>query len=181
MFWSIGPPFWLLLGMSGRKPSGRTALKCYLAAVLTLIPFRVFGQAPRLDAVDAGLATPTGHEVSVGAGSYNYVEPGNLRISIHGAKFGGEYAGTFSLDERRQWFATANARATMGSATYDGWCAPFVITPDTASPNRYAPGCRVGLLVAGWNQIGAPAASLAHKRPRLLFGSRKGPSEDTQI
>jgi hypothetical protein len=30
------------------------------------------------------------------------------------------------------------ARATIGSATYDGWCAPSVITPGTASPNGYA-------------------------------------------
>ena len=27
--------------------------------------------------------------------------------------------------------------ATIGSTTYDGWCAPWVITPNTVSPNDY--------------------------------------------
>jgi hypothetical protein len=109
-----------------------------LAAVLALIPDRAYGQTPRPDPVDASLATPTRHEVSVVAGGYNYIEPGDLRISIHGAKFGGEYSGTFGLHERQKWFATVNARATFGTATYDGWCAPSVIVPDDASPNGYA-------------------------------------------
>jgi hypothetical protein len=47
--------------------------------------------------------------VTFGASGYNYIEPGDLRISRHGGKFGGEYAGTFSLDKRRQWFATTSA------------------------------------------------------------------------
>jgi hypothetical protein len=83
------------------------------------------------------LATPTGHEVNVSVGRYNYVEPGDLRISIHGPKLGGEYTGTVSLDKRRHWFAQANVRGTMGNVTYDGWCSPWLLLPNSASPNGY--------------------------------------------
>ena len=109
-----------------------------LAGAIALIPCQVFAQTPGRAAADAGLATPTGHEVSVGVAGYNYIEPGDLRISIHGAKFVGEYAGTFLLNPRQHWFARANARATIGSTTYDGWCAPWLIVPDSTSPNGYA-------------------------------------------
>jgi len=88
-------------------------------------------------AVNASLATPTGHEVSFIIGSYTYTEPDAPSISIHGAKFGGEYTGTLSLDKRRHWFAQANVRGTTGNVTYDGWCSPFLITPNSASPNGY--------------------------------------------
>src|SRR3954470_16699188 len=81
--------------------------------------------------------TPTGHEVSVSLGGYKYVEPGDTNISIHGPKFGAEYAGTFSLSQSRHWFAQANVRGTTGHTTYDGWCSPFMITPDSSSPNGY--------------------------------------------
>jgi hypothetical protein len=94
-------------------------------------------QSPGVAATDAGLATPTGHEVALDVGGYSYVEPGALRISIHGAKFGGEYAGTRSLDRRRQWFAQADVRGTVGRVTYDGWCSPFLIMPNSDSPNGY--------------------------------------------
>jgi hypothetical protein len=88
-------------------------------------------------AVDASLATPTGHEVSFSAGSYTYTEPGATSISIHGAKVAGEYTGTLSLNKRRHWFARANVRGTIGGVTYDGWCSPFLIRPNSASPNGY--------------------------------------------
>ena len=86
---------------------------------------------------DAGLATPTGHEVNVSIGGYTYKEPGSLSISIDGLKIGGEYTGTLSVNKRRHWFAQADVRATIGDVTYTGWCSPFLITPNSASPNGY--------------------------------------------
>jgi hypothetical protein len=84
------------------------------------------------------LSTPTGHEVSAGVASYAYREPGAQTISIHGAKFVADYTGTLSINKGRHWFAQANLRGTIGSAAYDGWCSPFLITPDSTSPNGYA-------------------------------------------
>src|SRR5207244_2750950 len=78
-----------------------------------------------------------GNDLNVSAGSYNYVEPSATRISIHGAKIGGEYTSTRSLNERRHWFAQVNARGSFGSATYDGFCSPWLIKPNSASPNGY--------------------------------------------
>lgn len=101
------------------------------AGAIALIPFRAFAQTPTL-------ATPMGHDVNVSVSGYTYIEPGDLPISIHGAKFGGEYTGTFSLNQRQHWFARANARGTVGGATYDGWCAPWLIVPGSTSPNGYA-------------------------------------------
>ena len=101
-----------------------------LAGLIALIPSRVFAQA-------ASLATPTGHEANVAVSGYNYIEPGELTISIHGAKFGGEYTGTMPLNKRRHWFAEANVRGRVGSTTYDGWCSPWLITPNSDSPNGY--------------------------------------------
>lgn len=95
------------------------------------------GQPSDAAAVDGGLATGTGHEVNVSVGSYTYAEPGP-NISIHGAKLGGEYAGTLSLDKRRHWFIQGHVRAIAGDVTYDGSCSPWLITPDSASPNGYA-------------------------------------------
>ena len=86
---------------------------------------------------DVGLATPIGHEVSVSVGPYTYAEPGTLSISIDGMKIGGEYTATLSVNERRRWFAQADVRGTIGDVTYTGWCSPFVITPNNASPNGY--------------------------------------------
>jgi hypothetical protein len=83
------------------------------------------------------LATPTGHELSGGIASYTYREPGGLAISIHGIKFVADYTGTMSVSQRRHWFAQAQMRGTLGSAAYDGWCSPFLITPNSASPNGY--------------------------------------------
>jgi hypothetical protein len=102
------------------------------AAVLALLPARAFAQAP-----DAGLATPTGHELNLSLGGYHYVEPAPQRVSIHGLKVAGEYTGTWSLNERRHWFFQADVRGALGRVTYDGYCSPWLITPDSASPNGY--------------------------------------------
>src|SRR4029453_10818461 len=88
--------------------------------------------------VEADLATPTGHELSAGVASYTYREPGAQAISIHGAKFVADYTGTLSLNKGRHWFAQADLRGTIGSAAYNGWGSPFLITPGRAAPNRYA-------------------------------------------
>ena len=111
-----------------------------LAFAATLISSHAFAQTPDSGAaaVDASLATPTGHEVNVGVGSYTYVEPGDLRISIHGTKIGGEYTGTLSLDKPRRWFAQTNLRGVVGNTSYDGWCSPYLIVPNRASPNGWA-------------------------------------------
>jgi len=90
-----------------------------------------FAQTPRL-------ATQPGNDVNFSVSHYNYTEPDGLAISIHGAKFGGEYTGTMSIDPRRHWFAQANFRGTTGHTTYDGWCSPFLIVPDGGSPNGWA-------------------------------------------
>ena len=117
-----------------------------VTGVIALIASQAFAQAPdsispstgSTATVEADLATPTGHEVSAGVASYTYREPGAQAISIHGAKFIADYAGTLSLNRERHWFAQANLRSTVGNTTYNGWCSPFVITPDDASPNGYA-------------------------------------------
>jgi hypothetical protein len=117
------------------------------ACVVALISSPAFAQTPArvstpsaqssgAAAVDA-VATPTGHEVNVSVGSYTYREPGDQAISIHGPKIGGGYTGTMSLSKRQHWFAQADARGTVGNTSYDGWCSPFLITPDSASPNGY--------------------------------------------
>jgi hypothetical protein len=122
--------------------------KLLLAGVLALIPSQLFAQTPgspsaaavqqsgSLEA-DDGLATRTGHEVNVSVSSYNYAEPDAPGITIHGPKIGAEYTGTFSLDKRRHWFAQANVRGIIGSVTYDGWCSPWLIAPNSSSPNGY--------------------------------------------
>ena len=70
--------------------------------------------------------------MNVSLGSYNYVEPGALRISIHGVKVGGEYTGSVMLDRRRHWFAQADVQGTIGNVSYDGWCSPWLITPTSS-------------------------------------------------
>jgi hypothetical protein len=49
-----------------------------------------------------------------------------------------DYTGTVAINKRRQWFAQAQLRSTLGNVAYTGWCSPFLITPDGASPNGYA-------------------------------------------
>jgi hypothetical protein len=121
---------------------------CLLAGSTALVSSGAFAQTPdslspslaqqRDDgAVEAGLATPAGHELDVSVAGYTYREPGAQSISIHGAKFGAEYTGTLSLSKRRRWFLQAGVRGSLGDVTYDGWCSPFLITPNSASPNGY--------------------------------------------
>jgi hypothetical protein len=93
---------------------------------------------PRATAAPAaGLSTPTGSALSVSLGSYRYVEPGSPGISIHGAKIGAEYSNTRALARHPRWFVQADARGRFGNVTYDGACSPWVIKPDSASPNGY--------------------------------------------
>ncbi len=119
-----------------------------LASVIVLISSQAFaqaadstsapaGQEPGAAAVHDSLATRTGHDVNFSLGSYTYKEPLTTSISIHGAKFGGEYTGTLSLSKRRHWFAQADVRGIYGNVSYDGWCSPFLITPNSDSPNGY--------------------------------------------
>ena len=96
-------------------------------------------RAPGATPIDASLATPAGHEVNFSVGGYEYIEPGDTSISIHGPKFGAGYTGTMSLNPSH-WFLQTNARGLFGSTTYDGWCSPFLIRPDSRSPNGYALG-----------------------------------------
>jgi hypothetical protein len=103
----------------------------FLAGVVVLISSQAFAQT------DAGLDTPTGQEVKVSVGKYTYEEPGAQGISIHGAKVGGEYTATLWLSTRRHWFAQTQLRGIAGSATYTGWCSPYLIRPSSASPNGY--------------------------------------------
>src|SRR5205085_5739902 len=71
-------------------------------------------------------------------GHYTYIEPGTLRISIHGPRLGGEYTGTRRLGDRTRWFVSANVRGNAGRTTYDGWCLPWLIRPSRTSANGYA-------------------------------------------
>lgn len=107
-----------------------------LTGALALVPLRVLAQTAGVEAASS-TKTTTRHEVAGGLSGYNYVEPGDLTISIHGVKFSGEYAGTFLLDQRKRWFVRANVRGSFGSTSYDGWCAPWQIAPESASPNGY--------------------------------------------
>jgi hypothetical protein len=91
-----------------------------------------------LMASQAFAQTPAGNEVSAGVASYTYREPaGDAPISIHGPKFVGEYTGTMTLSKRRHLFLQANVRGVFGGATYDGYCSPFFIAPNSDSPNGY--------------------------------------------
>jgi len=114
-----------------------------LAALMALLSSQALAQTPDSDQPAgrhdpaAGLATAAGHELDFTLGRYTYSEPGATSISIHGAKFGLEYTGTLPIDELRHWFVQLNVRGLVGNVTYDGWCAPFLITPNSASPNGY--------------------------------------------
>lgn len=103
-----------------------------LAGVLVFVSSSVFAQTS-----PSHLATPVGSELSVSFGGYNYVEPEDLSISIHGAKLGGEYTGTFWVNKQHHWFAQGNFRGIFGNTKYDGWCSPYLLTPDSTSPNGY--------------------------------------------
>lgn len=117
----------------------------FVTSAITLMASQAFAQAPDSMAApprstataEADLSTPTGHELSAGVAGYTYREPGDQAISIHGAKFVADYTGTLSLNKSRHWFAQADLRGTLGNTAYDGWCSPFVITPNSDSPNGY--------------------------------------------
>ncbi|HEY3883873.1 MAG TPA: hypothetical protein VGL62_01600 [Vicinamibacterales bacterium] len=142
----------MLVATSAVTPAGlmlRNAMKTsFVIALVTLAASRAFAQTPdpatpstrSTAVVEAGLATPTGHEISAGVSSYTYREPGTQAISIHGVKFEAEYTGTRSLNRRRHWFAQVQGRGTLGNVGYDGWCSPYVIAPNSASPNGYVLG-----------------------------------------
>jgi len=103
-------------------------------AAITFIPLQVLAQVP------ATLGTRAGHELNVSVSSYTYIEPGTLRISIKATKFAGEYAGTLLLGQSHHWFVTGDARGSGGTATYRGWCLPWLIRPNSRSPNGYELG-----------------------------------------
>ena len=117
--------------------SGAMALVSSLAFAQAPVSTSTSSARPNVPAAGASLATPMGHEVNVSVGSYDYVEPGDLRISIHGPTFGGEYVGRLSVNQHRRLFVEADARGMTGQVTYDGWCSPWLISPNAASPNGY--------------------------------------------
>ncbi|HTI41012.1 MAG TPA: hypothetical protein VL693_04230 [Vicinamibacterales bacterium] len=102
--------------------------RSYLPILLTLVSSAAFAQ------------TPTGQDVNAVVSGYTYIEPGDTSISIHAPKFGGEYTATLPIDEQRHWFAQGNVRGSIGTATYKGWCSPYLITPSSTSPNGYRLG-----------------------------------------
>jgi hypothetical protein len=95
-----------------------------------------FAQTPLATNPDV-LTTRIGNELSVSVQHYDYTEPPPVDISIHAAKFGGEYTGTFALSHRRRWFAQVNLRGTGAVASYDGNCRPWLIVPSSTSANGY--------------------------------------------
>jgi hypothetical protein len=117
----------------------------FVMGVMTLMASQAFAQTPESmpasthspAAAETDLGTPTGHEVSAGVASYTYREPGAQPISIHGAKFVADYTGTLWLNKGRHWFAQADLRGALGNVAYNGWCSPFLITPNSASANGY--------------------------------------------
>ena len=108
-----------------------------LATALTLFPLFAWAQTSGAP-LDLAPTTAPSQELSFDVSGYNYVEPGELKISIQGVKLGGEYTGAFVLDKSRHWFARTNVRAKTGMTNYDGWCAPWLIIPERSSPNGYA-------------------------------------------
>jgi hypothetical protein len=113
-------------------------MKTILATwVIALMAAPAFAQTA--GGAEAGLATPTGHDLSAGVSGYTYREPGGDQpISIHAPKFVADYTGALSLNTRRRLFAQAQVRGTVGNTIYDGWCSPFLINPNSDSPNGYA-------------------------------------------
>jgi hypothetical protein len=125
-------------------------MKTLLFACLTaLAASPAFAQAPEAMAAPlaqrrnaptgaSGLATPTGSELSAGVADYTYREPGgDTPISIQGVKFTAGFTSTFAVSRRQHWFATVDVRGVGGNVTYNGYCSPFLISPNSASPNGY--------------------------------------------
>lgn len=118
-----------------------------LAAVVAIVAGHAWAQTPAVTTTtpapqpvqrESRVATRTGHEASVTVGGYTYIEPGTLRISLHGPRLGGEYAGAVSVTPRV--FARASVRGSVARVTYDGWCLPYLIRPSSSSPNGYELG-----------------------------------------
>ena len=107
-----------------------------LAGLLVWTSAAAFAQTST-GTVSPVLTTRIGHDINLSVQHYTYEEPDDVDISIHGPKFGGEYTGTFALNRARRWFAQVNVRATGATADYDGWCRPWQIKPNAASPNGY--------------------------------------------
>ncbi len=107
-----------------------------LAGLLALTSSAAFAQTPPA-ASAAALATRPGNDVNVSAQHYDYREPMDIDVSIHGPKFGVEYTGTAALSQRRHWFAQFNVRGTGATANYDGSCRPWQIAPSSTSANGY--------------------------------------------
>jgi hypothetical protein len=127
----------------------RRLQRLLIAALVAFIPSRAFAQpsgststrsaqSPDRAPAENSLATAAGNDPHFEVGGYRYVEPGDTSIAIHGPKLGGGYTGTVLLNADQHWFLQADARGLFGNATYDGWCSPFLITPDITSPNGYA-------------------------------------------
>lgn len=109
-----------------------------LAGAMAVMSASAFAQTPtQTSEVRSSLAIRFGHELNVSVQHYDYTEPAPVDISIHGPKFGAEYTGTFSLNQRRTWFAQLNVRGTGALADYDGNCRPWQIVPDSTSANGY--------------------------------------------
>ena len=107
-----------------------------LASLMALAASVAFAQTPPGTSA-AVLTTRPGHELSISVQHYNYTEPDDVDISIHGPKFGVEYTGTLALNGRRHWFTQFNVRGTGAIARYDGWCRPWQITPSSTTANGY--------------------------------------------
>ena len=110
------------------------------AGLMAVAASTAFAQtAPRPAPAESALTTRLGHELNLSVQHYGYTEPlgDQIDVVIHGPKVGGEYTGTFSLNQRRRWFAQLNVRGTGAIAAYDGSCRPWQIVPSTASPNGY--------------------------------------------
>ena len=107
----------------------------FLTTLVALMSSSVFAQTTP---AEASLATTTGQQLTAGINSYTYREPGDHSISIHSPmKLGGGYTLTRSLSRRTHWFIQANGQGAFGATTYTGWCSPFLIAPNSASPNGY--------------------------------------------
>lgn len=107
-----------------------------LAGLMALTASMAFAQTPAAPRPPV-LTTRPGHEVNLSVQHYDYTEPMDIDVSIHGPKVGAEYTGTFSLSERRRWFAQINVRGTGVTADYDGACRPWQIAPSSTSANGY--------------------------------------------
>lgn len=92
-------------------------MESVFAAALVLIAAQAIAQVPAPEAGSDSVATPAGQDVAITVSRYNYQEPDAPGISIHGAKVGVDYTGTWSLDRRNHWFAQANVRGLVGTTT----------------------------------------------------------------